>query len=110
MRLLIDECLPKKLKPMLAAAGHECETVREAGLGSLTNGELLARAEFRWDVLVTIDQNMRYQQNFVKREISILVLCAHSNDLTDIAPLVPAALAALKSLQPGEIVEVGNTH
>jgi predicted nuclease of predicted toxin-antitoxin system len=108
MRILIDECVPRKLKFLLGAAGHECETVREAGLGGVTNGELLAQAELLFDVLVTIDRNMRYQQNFARREISILVLCAHSNDISDITPLVPDALVALQSIKPGQIVEVGD--
>jgi predicted nuclease of predicted toxin-antitoxin system len=62
MRLLLDECVPRKLKFMFIAGGHECETVRAAGLGSKTNGELLTLAESRFDVLITIDKNIRHQQ------------------------------------------------
>jgi predicted nuclease of predicted toxin-antitoxin system len=68
VRLLIDECVPRKLKFLLSAAGHECETVRDAGLGGLTNGELLAQTELLFNVRVTIDRNMRYQQNFATRK------------------------------------------
>ena len=51
MRLLLDECVPRKLKSLFVAAGHDCETAREAGYGGLTNGELLAQAELLFDVL-----------------------------------------------------------
>ena len=107
MRLLIDECVPKKLGPMFAAGGHECESVRDAGFGGAANGELLAQAEFRFDVPITIDKNIRYQQNLTGRDIAILILRAQSNDIGDLSPLVPEALAALRSIQPGQVVEVG---
>lgn len=63
MRILIDECLPAELKESLIALGHESETVRQAGFGSKKNGELLALAEGQWDVLLTSDRNIKYQQN-----------------------------------------------
>ena len=63
MRVLIDECLPAGLKEPLAALGHECETVRRAGYGAKKNGELLSLMEGQWDVLLTNDRNIKYQQN-----------------------------------------------
>lgn len=108
MRLLLDECVPRRLKFAFAASQRECITVRDAGLESKTNGELLALAEGRFDVLITIDRNIRYQQNIVGRNISILILAARSNDFSDLGPLIPAALAALESIKPGQVVEVGN--
>jgi predicted nuclease of predicted toxin-antitoxin system len=105
MKLLIDECLPRKLKLLLV--GHECTTVREAGFGSKENGELLSLAEGIFDVLITIDKNIRYQQNIAGRKISILIIRARTNDLSDIQQQIPKALVALKTIQPGEIVEVG---
>jgi len=109
MRLLLDECVPRKLKLRFIAAGHDCETVREAGWEGVTNGELLAQAELLFDVLITIDKNLRYQQTFKNRVISVLVLHAKSNDLEDLEPLVPAALNALKSISPGQVLEVGKS-
>lgn len=106
MRLLLDECVPRKLKFLFTAGGHACETAREAGFDGKTNGELLALAEPLFDALITIDRNIRYQQNLTGRNIAILVLCGHSNDISDIAPLVPQALAALEALKPGQIIEV----
>lgn len=75
MRILIDECLPVGMKKILKDLGHECEAVRYAGLGSKKNGELLAIADGAWDVLLTSDRNMRYQQNLAGRRISLVVLC-----------------------------------
>jgi len=107
MRLLLDECLPRKLGPMFSNRGHQCHTVREAGFEGIENGELLTLAESDFDVLVTVDKNIRYQQNMRGRNIAILVIRTPSNDLSDIQTCVPEALIALESIQPGEIVEVG---
>ena len=107
MKILIDECLPAALEGNLAALGHECQTVRQAGLGSKKNGELLSLAEGRWDVLLTSDRNIKYQQNMAGRSLSILVLCAKSNRMKDLLPLLPACGRALVSMQAGQVVEVG---
>ncbi len=109
MRLLMDECVPRKLKFTFAAYGHDCMTVREAGFGSKENGELLALAENSFDVLITIDKNIRYQQNMTGRRIAILVLRARSNDIDDIQRLVPDAITALRSILPGRVVEVSGS-
>jgi predicted nuclease of predicted toxin-antitoxin system len=107
MRLLIDECLPRKVKSLFAEGGHECETVRDEGFGGKENGELLALADKSFDVLITIDKNIRYQQNVTRRNVAIVVIRPASNDLDDIRPYVADALAALKPIKPGQIVEVG---
>lgn len=72
MKLLLDECVPRKLKFLFAEGGRECETVRGAGFGGTGNGELLALAEKSFDVLITIDKNIRYQQNLTSRSICYL--------------------------------------
>ena len=107
MRILIDECLPAGLKGTLTTMGHECETVRRAGYGSKKNGELLSLAEGRWDVLLTSDRRIKYQQNMAGRNVAIVVLLAKSNRLRDLLPLLPACNQALLAVSPGEIVEVG---
>ena len=108
MRLLLDECVPRKIKFLFAAAGMLCETVRDAGWSGKENGELLSLAEQHYDVLVTIDRNIRHQQNLLGRSLSILIICAISNDYEDIRPQVPAAIEALKLIRSGQFVEVGN--
>lgn len=107
MRILIDECLPAGLRAIFAGAGHECETARRAGFGSKKNGELLSLATGRWDVLLTSDRRMKYQQNMTGRSVAVVVLCAKSNRLPDLLPLMPACRQALLSISPGQIVEVG---
>lgn len=107
MRILIDECLPAPIIDSLTPFGHECKTVREIGLGSKKNGELLALADGKWDVFLTNDKNIKYQQNMNGRTISILILSANSNRLSDLLPLIPACADALRSIQSGQVVEVG---
>ncbi len=107
MKILIAECLPATLKENIAALGHECQTVRQAGFGSKKNGELLTLAEGRWDVLLTSDRNIKYQQNMTGRRVSVLILFAKSNRMKDLLRLMPACAQALLSIQPGRVVEVG---
>jgi len=107
MKILIDECLPAALKGTLTALGHECETVRKAGFGSEKNGELLRIAEGQWDVLLTSDRNIKYQQNMTGRNVSIIILCAKSNRMKDLLPLMPACAKAILALRPGQVLEVG---
>ena len=63
MKLLLDECIPWKVKSLFTTAGHECQTVRDAGLSGKQSGELLSRAENEFDVLITIDKKIPHQQN-----------------------------------------------
>lgn len=107
MRVLIDECLPAGLRESLAGLGFEAHTVRQAGYGAKKNGELLSLMEGRWDVLLTNDRNIQYQQNMGGRNVSVLILCAKSNRIKDLLPLMPACAKALHSISPGQIVEVG---
>jgi hypothetical protein len=99
MRLLIDECIDEHLRHLFP--GHDCQTARFA------NGDLLSAAELLgFDVLVTVDQNFPFQQNLEGRRIALLILCGPTNRLRDLKALIPAALAALVSIKPGEIVRV----
>ena len=107
MRLLLDECLPRKMKFLLSGSGHHCETAREAGFGGKENGELLSLADGKFDVLITVDKSLKHQQNITNRRIAILVIRTASNDIDDIRPHSPEMLAALKLIKPGQIIEVG---
>jgi hypothetical protein len=92
MRILIDECIDERFRNSLP--GHDCQTARYAGLAGLKNGELLIAAESaRFDVFLTADQGIEYQQNLVARKIAIIIFRAKSNRLKDLLPLVPACLA-----------------
>lgn len=106
MKLLIDECIPRKFKFNLSAGGHVCQTVHEAGFSGKKNGELLALADGRFDVLVTLDKNIRYQQSLAGRKIAVLIIRSKSNRLADVRLTLSACLAALQSIAPGTILEV----
>ncbi len=107
MKILIDECVPAGLAEVLRERGYQCDTVREARYGSKKNGELLRLAEGHWDVFLTIDRNIKYQQNVSGRKIAILILRVKSNRLPDVLQHLSSCLEALKTARPGEIVEVG---
>src|SRR5712664_4359825 len=78
MKLLIDECLPRTLKRLLG--DHECRTVQEMGWSGKKNGVLLSLAELEFDVLVTVDQGIEYEQNLANRKMAVLVLTAIESD------------------------------
>jgi hypothetical protein len=81
--------------------------VQEAGWSGKKNGDLLALAESTFDVLVTIDQGLQYQQNLANRRIALVVLDAPSNQTEDLLPLIPGILSALQNVRPGSAVRVG---
>lgn len=107
MKVLIDECTPKALKTFLNKQGHECLTVQDAGWAGRENGELLAAAETEFDVLVTVDTNLLYQQNLAGRRIAIVVLHFSSNRLDYLRPYFPACASAIEKIKPGELVQLG---
>jgi predicted nuclease of predicted toxin-antitoxin system len=102
--VLLDECLPRKLKHEFV--GHEAVTVTEAGWAGLKNGALLRGAEEHFDVFVTVDRNLRYQQNLATTKIRIIVLAAENNRLPALRPLIPRVLELLPMLQEGGIVRI----
>ncbi len=78
-----------------------------AKLAGLKNGALLAAAEAAdFETLITTDQEIPYQQNLDGRRISILILCAATNRLADLKLLMPAALRALDSIEPGQVIRL----
>lgn len=101
MKLLLDENLPKRLKADLVP--HEVYTVRDMGWNGIKNGELLKLMQKdRFDVLLTFDKNIQYQQNFQKYPLPVLVLNARDNTYLTISQLVPQIIAVLNgALQPG---------
>jgi hypothetical protein len=101
MRLLLDECVPKRLKRELH--GHDAKTVQDMGWAGIKNGALLRLADGQFDALLTVDEGFEYQQNLSGLRISVIVMMAPSNDVDDLHPLLPAVKEALSSLRPGEI-------
>jgi len=102
VKILLDECLPRDLRKYLV--GHDCQTVPQAGLAGKSNGELLALAERSgWQVLLTMDQGVPYQQYLAGKTVCLATIRAQSNRLPDLLRHLPAILAALLSFKPGKI-------
>jgi predicted nuclease of predicted toxin-antitoxin system len=102
MKLLLDECVTHDLKRDLT--GHEISTVVEAGFGGLENGELLRAASDKYEVLITVDRNLRHQQRVRDLQIAVMVIEAVGIRYNDLKPLIPKALEALATIKPGDIV------
>ena len=105
MKVLLDECVTHYLKRDFT--GHEVFTVEEAGFKGLKNGRLLQAASGQYDVLVTVDQNLQYQQNLKTLAIAIIVLKAKRNTYPMLRPLMPQVLEKLEAIKPSEIVMLG---
>lgn len=105
MRVLLDECLPRKLKREIA--GHTVITVPEQGWAGKKNGELLQLAESQFDVFVTADRNLTAQQNLSNFNLGVVVLAASNNRLETLKPLIPLVQLALETIQVGEVVRIG---
>ena len=104
MHILIDECLPKKLKQELG--GHTVFTVQEKGWSGIENGDLLRVAEKECDVWVTADKNVEYQQNLARFDIAVVVLVAYRNRLEALLPLMSQLREVLQAIQPHQIVYI----
>src|SRR5882757_620401 len=104
MRVLLDECVPRALRKELP--GHEVKTVAEAGWAGVKNGELLQLAASQFDLLLTVDRNLEYQQNFAGLALAVIVVHAPSNDVALLRPLMPAVLAAMSEIKPGMVTHI----
>ena len=105
MRVLLDECVDWRLARDLV--DHEVRSARQMGWDTIKNGELLSLDAREFDVFVTVDRNLSFQQNLPTYAISVIVLHAKSNRLSDLRPLVPRLLAAIESAAPGKATVVG---
>ena len=104
MRVLLDECVPRALRNELP--DHEVKTVAEAGWAGVKNGALLQVAAKEFDLLLTVDRNLEYQQDFSGVSIAVIVIHAQSNDIDLLRPLMPAVLAAMSTAKPGVVAHV----
>lgn len=105
MKLLLDECIDRRFARELA--GHDVRTVPQMGWTAFKNGELLKHAEAEFDVFLTVDRNLSFQQNLPRFRLAVLVLRAPSNRLADLRPLAPKVLAMLPTLVAAAAVDVG---
>lgn len=105
MKLLLDECIDRRLARELV--GHFVRTAPQMGWAGIKNGKLLALAEQEFDVFITVDRNLSFQQNLPRFNIAVIVLHAKSNRLADLKPLAPEIIAALPEAKAGEITPIG---
>jgi predicted nuclease of predicted toxin-antitoxin system len=106
VRVLLDECIPRRLKRDFD--GRDVTHVADIGWQGKRNGRLLASMrEDGFEMLITVDRNLQFQQNIPAAGLSVLVLDARSNRLNDLRRLIPAMLAVLDSAQLGQVYRVG---
>lgn len=105
MKLLLDECAPKRLKNDFPS--HETLTVEDAGLNGFKNGQLLrAAVEQGFEVLITVDQRLRFQQNLSQFNLAVVVLIAKPCRYPQLKLLAPRVLRVLEAITTGECVVV----
>ncbi len=104
MRVLLDECVPRALRNDIP--GHEVQTVAEVGWAGVKNGELLRLAAMAFDVLITVDRNLEYQQSFKDVSLAVIVVHASSNVIIALRPLLPAVLDLIPQAKPGVVTHV----
>jgi len=104
MKLLLDECIDRKLSREFP--GYEVKTVPQMGWAGVKNGQLLALAAAEFDIFITVDRNLSFQQNLSEFDIAVIVLQAPSNRLTDIKLLAPKVLTILTTAAEGKATAV----
>jgi predicted nuclease of predicted toxin-antitoxin system len=103
MRILLDECLPARLRRNLP--GHDVQTVSQAGWASIKNGKLLRliAASGKFDVFLTVDKNLPHEQKIEGLPFAVVVLSSKSNRLADVIPFVPELIRRLPEFQRGQV-------
>lgn len=106
MKILLDECVPRKFRRELP--GHACTTVPEAGLAGQKNGALLSSAErLGFDIFLTVDKGLEFEQKLAGHTIAVLILHARSNRLGDLRPHAAQCLAKIPTAAQGQVVHIG---
>ena len=105
MKVLLDECVDWRLSRYIA--GHDVRTARQMGSSTIRNGELLALASGQFDVFVTVDRNLAFQQNVAPLPLAIIVLHARTNRLSDLRVLLPGLMDAIPNAERGAVTIVG---
>ena len=106
MRVLLDECIDRRFAALIV--GHEIRTVPQAGWAAVKNGDLLALAADRFDVFVTVDRNLSFQQRLPRFSIAVIVLRAPSNRLLDLRPLAQQLANTIPTAKAGEVTWIGS--
>ena len=105
MGILFDESLPIGIAAL--PTGHESTSVQRAGWSGVRNGKLLALASTQFDVFLTVDQNIEFQQNLAVLPIAVVILVVRRTRIQAIAPLIPELLRLLQNLPQRVLRKVG---
>lgn len=103
MRILIDESLPSGIAALLT--GHESVSVQQAGWSGVKNGKLLALAASKFDVFLTVDQNIEFQQNLATLPIAVVVLVVRRTRIQAILPLIPSCFSFCRPFRNGHFAK-----
>ena len=106
MKILLDECVDRRLATEISR--HDVKTVPQMGWAGIKNGDLLVLAEKQFELFVTVDRNLSFQQNLTRYNIAVVILRARTNRLRDLRPVVPELLACLTSAKPGDVLWLGS--
>jgi hypothetical protein len=106
VRVLLDECVDRRLAQDLKE--HEVVTVPEAGWAGVKNGDLLRLSQAQFDVFVTVDRNLSFQQRLPQFSVAVIVLQARTNRLEDLRPLVPRLRQILATAPKGEVTWISS--
>ena len=104
MKVLLDHCVPRPLRRHLP--GHSVKTAYQMNWALVKNGALIHAAEAEFDVMISSDQSLRYQQNLKKRRLALIIL--PTNHLPTVLELAPKIRAALDRIRPGDYLEIPN--
>ena len=105
MKILLDECVDQRFRHELW--GHDVSVVQEQGWAGKKNGELLSLAQHRFQVFITVDRNLFFQQNLSKFAIAVFILTAKTNEISDLRPLAPQVRRHLSLLKGNEVLTIG---
>ncbi len=105
MKILLDECVDSRLARHFSE--FDVQTVHDRGWSGITNGKLLALAQVEFDVFVTVDRNLTFQQNIPKFSLAVILVYCVSNRLADLIALVPDIQRVIPSATRGTVTSVG---
>lgn len=108
MRILLDECIDRRFARELV--GYDVKTVPQMGWAGIKNGELMRLAEAEFEIFVTVDRNLSYQQNLRKFDIALIVLQARSNRIQDLLPFADLIIEAFSRIEKGKATLISLTN
>ena len=104
MRILLDENMPHGFRALLV--GHDVFTVQWLGWGAVKNGDLLRKADGQFELLITVDRGIKYQNNFSDKKISLVTMVTKGNRMRDLSPFAPTILNRIENLTPGSVINL----